>query len=743
MRGIFLASASAAALIVTSMPAQAQTSPPPQTSSRTDDNAARSESDEVIVITAQRRTERLQTTPISASVLSGQDLANQSIVSVDQLQFAMPSVTVDNFGQGLEFNIRGIGKGEHNTQTSTGVITYRDGVATFPGYIQEEPYFDVASVEVLRGPQGTLAGQNATGGAVFVTTNNPIINGGVHGFLQAQGGNYADAGLQGAINLPVSDTFAARVAFYGERRDGFYHITGPGGARYTGNNGDLREAAVRFSFLWRPSSRLTIVSKTDLDYIDLGAYPADPFRNRFRFFPVGSATPNPTYTDLFHITANSPQHARDKFVRSSLRIDYDFGGATLRSISAIQAANTTYTADLDGTATANSFFFDNVGENMFSQELNLLSPDNRRFTWLLGAYAQWNTYHFLRPFQFLIGTPPGNPATEYKLEGDNPERSLAVFGQVGFLITPRLKLELGGRYTESRTRNDVQIIQFGVPLDDQQTARSNNFSWKASLGWEVNGNNYLYAFRATGFRPGGLNVPVGFGVPDPFLPEHVTSYELGWRANFMNNHVRMTINGFYNDYRNFQVIIGFPTFPVFGIELNVPNTTRMYGAEAELEAHLGRFTFDIGASILHSSLGTFFATDPRAVSVLPCNPMTGPASASCFNLHGQEQTYAPNFTFNASAQYEFALGGGDTLTPRINFGHVAAQWATLFENVSRGDRLGVRNIFGAQLAWSHGPWTVTAWGTNITNQHYVGALNSGLDFAGPPRQYGMRVLRTF
>src|SRR6185312_10142367 len=197
-----------------------------------------------------------------------------------------PSLTVNNFGQGNDFDIRGIGKGEHNTQTSTGVITYRDGVATFPGYIQEEPYYDVASIEVLRGPQGTLAGQNATGGAVFVNTNNPILDGGVHGYLQGQFGNYTDAGLQGAINLPISDTFAARVAFYTERRDGFYHITGPGGARYTGNNGDLREAAVRFSFLWRPSSRLTIVSKTDLDYIDLGAYPADPFRNRFRFFPV-------------------------------------------------------------------------------------------------------------------------------------------------------------------------------------------------------------------------------------------------------------------------------------------------------------------------------------------------------------------------------------------------------------------------------------------------------------------------
>src|SRR5437868_9430220 len=199
MKAGLLASACAAALVAASTPAQAQTSPP----AGRNDAAAQDESNgNEVVVTAQRRTERLQTTPIAASVLSGSDLANQSIVNVDALQFAMPSVTVNNFGQGLEFNIRGIGKAEHNTQTTTGVITYRDGVATFPGYFQEEPYFDIARVEVLRGPQGTIAGQNSTGGAVFVSTNNPVIGGGVHGYLQGQFGNYTDVGLQGAINLP-------------------------------------------------------------------------------------------------------------------------------------------------------------------------------------------------------------------------------------------------------------------------------------------------------------------------------------------------------------------------------------------------------------------------------------------------------------------------------------------------------------------------------------------------------------
>ena len=112
-----------------------------------------------------------------------------------------------------------------------------------------------------------------------------------------------------------------------------------------------------------------------------------------------------------------------------------------------------------------------------------------------------------------------------------------------------------------------------------------------------------------------------------------------------------------------------------------------------------------------------------------------------------DQTYAPPFTFNFSAKYEFLFQSGDKLTPSINYGHVAAQWGTLFENASRGDRLEPRNILGAQLSWQHDSWTVTAYGTNLTDQHYVAALFSpagtSLDLAGSPRQYVIKALKSF
>jgi iron complex outermembrane recepter protein len=264
-----------------------------------------------------------------------------------------------------------------------------------------------------------------------------------------------------------------------------------------------------------------------------------------------------------------------------------------------------------------------------------------------------------------------------------------------------------------------------------------------ALNWIVDPSNFLYAFVSTGFRPGGLNVPVGLGTPAAFRQEEVTEYELGWKNRSFGGHLRTQLDAFYNSYDNFQVTVGYPAFPTFGFELNVPNTTEIYGFEAQTQASFGPLSFDAGVSWMQSSLGAFFATDPRIASFTACDPATGPASPSCIDLTDNEQTYAPNFTFNIAAQYEFTLGAEDTLTPRINFGHVSRQWATLFENPSLGDRIDARDIWGGQLAWTHGDIVTTLYTTNATDEHYVGALNSGLRFVGPPRQYGIRVMRTF
>jgi iron complex outermembrane receptor protein len=237
-------------------------------------------------------------------------------------------------------------------------------------------------------------------------------------------------------------------------------------------------------------------------------------------------------------------------------------------------------------------------------------------------------------------------------------------------------------------------------------------------------------------------VPVGLGIPPPFDEEKVNSYEAGWKSIWLDGKFRAQLTAFHNDYKNFQVIVGYPTFPTFGFELNVPGTTKISGFEAQVQANFDDWKFDAGLGVMRSNLGRFYAVDPRGASVVPCDPNTGPESAACRNLEGTDQTYAPDLTFNFGVQREFRWGE-DTITPRLNYGHVSQQWATLFQNEARGDRIGSRNILNAQLAWLHKSYLVTLYGTNLTDQTYVTAINSGLRFVGPPRQYGVRVATSF
>jgi len=719
-----------------------------------------------VVVTAQRRSEILSQSPVAASVLSGSELAEKGVVNADSLQFVSPSIVVNNFGQGLEFNIRGIGKAEKSALTTTGVITYRDGVPSFPGFFQGEPYYDVSNIQILRGPQGTVVGQNSTGGAVFVNTNNPVIGGEYNGFASLSYGNYRDVGVQAALNLPVSDTFAARVAIFNERRDSFYNITGPKGSPYTGNPGDIRQQAVRISLLWEPTDKLSILWKTDSVDLDMGAYVASKPQNRFLTIP-GTGAPNPTYSDLFSVTANAPQEARDKFVRSIFKADYTFdGGIKLRSVTGYGKGTSKWVADFDGTAdgipargpweavASNRTWYVNPDETQTSQEFNIISADNQPVTWLLGAFAVRNVYDFPSPdgtfelnYDTALAVGPFAPFYKYQFSGTTPQQSQAVFGQIGFAITPDLKLDIGARSTNSSSSNNLIINQVGTAIFQDQTAEEKNVSYKVSLGWKVNSDNYVYALKSTGFKPGGLNLKVAPTLPaDPFEKETIESTEVGWKSNFANGKGHLSMTGFYNDYKGFQVSVAYPLAPTFPIISNAAGNTRVSGFEAQVDYKIGALTLDGGIGVVDSSLGQFYAVDQRFLKGPACNQNTGPESASCVNLQGRQLTYSPSLTYNVSAKYDMAAWGGK-LTTVVNFGYVAEQWASLFQNTLYGDRLDARNILGGQLTYQKGGTSVTLYGTNLTNQQYVSAhwlVSSGnLDFAGPPRQYGIKLSQTF
>lgn len=713
-----------AAVLLWAGAAQAQQAPAASTTASEQQESTLEE----VVVTAERRTTNLQETAVAATVLSGADLENRGVTSLEQLQFVAPSTTVQNFGQGNFFNVRGIGKSEPTTAIGVGVTTYRDGVPVFPGYFQTEPYYDIGSVELLRGPQGTFAGTNATGGAVFINARNPDFTG-VNGYAMGQVGNYGNIKLQGAVNLPLTDTLAVRLAANSEVRDRFHTITGA----YTGHPGDVTSNSVRASLLWQPTTALRVLLKGDYNNLDFGGYPADP----------ALATNDP-----FHVTANGPHSGQDETARVSLNVSYVLdNGITFRSITGYQDGISEFSTDLDGTSALNNTFYDRVEEEVWSQEFNIVSPDDQRLTWILGAFWQYDDVVFpVTTFPrgaYHVGFPEG--AFDYYIFGETPKETKAVFGQVSFDVSDRLQVQVGARWSESTSTNDnvyTTYPAFGLALLQNDEVSAEKTTGKVSLNYKLDDNNFVYGFVATGFKMGGLNAPNFYVPASSFGPEDVTDYEFGWKSTMFDGRVRTQLGAYYMTYEGFQVVVGDPTVPLFNSIVNVAGETVLKGIEASAQMRLGQWSVDVGGAVSSSELGEFFAVDPRLARI-PCNPRTGPAAGNCQNLSGNSQSYAPELTFNAGLQYEFALSGGATLTPRVDYSHIGEAWTSIFNNPALGDRLEARDIVNLKLTYQRNDWTIAAYAVNATDQTYIAAVNAGLRYAGPPRQYGLNLMKTF
>ncbi|HWD67042.1 MAG TPA: TonB-dependent receptor, partial [Caulobacteraceae bacterium] len=670
--GLLLGGAAAGAIAaLLAAPAAAQTTP------KAEPTGSATQLQE-LVITAERRVTSLQKTAIAATVLSGEDLKKRGIDNIDMLQFMTPSLSIVDTGVGALVNIRGIGKSDQGQEVPPGTLIYRDGVSVTPGGIlSDEPYYDISGVEVLRGPQGTFAGENATGGAIFITETDPQLN---HfgGWVEGQYGNYNDARLQGAINIPIGDTFALRIATDDERRDSFFNVTGP----YTGGDGRLYLGAARISALWQPTKAFRAVLKVDYMDEDM-THPSGVF--------------NGDTSSLFDVTQAGHLLGIERQLRAVLQMNYVFDdGITIRSITGYQHGKVAATIDANGAASPASeiTYHANSVDRTVSQEIDVISPSTGRFQWVVGGVYQSDVVSQPNLSNWLSLTPGSTPATtpatcailargipcetvvldQYNAAKDG----WGVFGQGTFAITPSLKLQVGARYSAlSFTLNSLdELFLFNTPVLGQRivndTEKDSKLTGKIDLEWNVDDNNMLYAFVATGHKGGGINglgtlLPIFPGIPLPpatpsqlplqFGPENVTDFEVGWKANAFDNHLHTQLGGFYNDYTGFQVAFFDPALAA-GIDVNAGGHTTIDGVEAQAQAQFGGWSLDAGASYVHSSLGNIMAIDSR-------NPLAGPV-----NLSGRQQTYAPPWTVQVGVQYTFNLPGDSTLTPRIDFGYV-------------------------------------------------------------------------
>ncbi len=715
---------------------------------------------EEVVVTAEKRSMDLQKTSIAATVLQGDQLQSTGVFQMSDLQKASPSLSIQGAGLTQNVNIRGIGLDSGSPQVVPGVASYRDGLWE-PPIANTDAFYDIANVQVLRGPQGTFVGSNSTGGAIFITSNNPNFDG-VHGNVQVQGGNYSDFGGQGVVNLPISDDFAARIAVKGESRDSFYKQIGTS----TSHPGSLDERNGRLGLLWQPNDDLKILFKTEINAKSTGGY-ADTPAPTTTYYPF-------TPKDPFTLNYDTNTKNDELGIRNSLEINWNvFGdGTVLRSISGYQYLHVRNTYDTDATSRDVPFITIVPGppfpipfqpkqvehqlviERPISQEFNLISPDTGRFKWILGAY-------YLHDTRKVINTNPSDGIpSDLVVNLFTTLQAEAVFGQATYNLTPSLQIQAGLRYTHDSSKNSqnntVQIHvrpPYGpgiivVPASGRES--DNVLTGKVTVNYTINDDNYLYAFAAKGFKAGGFDL----GRPvDIFKPEIVWDYEAGWKATLFNQHVHTQIGGFYNDYTNLQVsAINFASGQ--NALTNIGKST-IEGMEASAQGRFGAWEFNLGAAYVYSKLGSLTIVDttsPPFPNPAPGVPQcTSPGvPAGCFDYTpylatatGKPNPFSPRYTFNFGTAYTFLLPNSDTLTPRVNYAYISSQWSTLLQLHPATDFIPGRGLWDIQLAYTHGNWRAEAYVTNLLDKRYVLGQFGLNNFEGPPRQFGLRLSRSF
>jgi iron complex outermembrane receptor protein len=609
------------------------------------------------------------------------------------------------------------------------VVIYRDGAPTLAGYFQNEPYFDMKSVEVYRGPQGTFVGKNAAGGAVFINTNDPEL-GHFRGSIEGGVANYNAWEGTGIVNIPVGDTTAIRLDYRHYERDDFYDsITG----NFTGHPGQVDNNSYRLGLRWDPNSNFSSVLKVDYHDLDFGGNPTTVYGEK----PLGN------------IVQNANFQYTDESLRAVLDLSYRFnGGVTLTSLSGYQDVDSVNNLDLNATLPTIYIFDSKANVKIYSEEINLISPDDQAFRWVFGLFWEKQDAE-LPPWQDGGFNFIGGPFTSLTYPWatspwQNNEKDWAVFAHGRYKITPAVELEAGVRYGKYE-KDQFTNWQLGdgatppsvawpgtTPGGEKQDMDEDSVDWQVAVDWSVTAEQYLYALVSRGHISGGINIFPPF---IQYKEMEVINYETGWKATWADNQFETQFTAYYeqfNDYQaNFAEVVGALNFPT---NRNAETDSNLWGIEFSGQARFGAFQLDLGLAYLQSELGTF--SDVQDPFLTPPNNIV--------NLSGAEIPFAPNFTGNIGIAYGIKMGNF-TLTPRADVSHMSETQAALWTEPQV--TLPERTLLNAQLTLEpdSGTWSAVLWGTNVTDKEYVGGIqnNATLYYAAPPGQYGLRFKYNF
>ncbi len=695
---------------------------------------AEEQSIEVIRVTSERRVKRIQDIPNSMTALSAQQLERKSVSRLDDLPFASPGLTVTDAGLTQSVNIRGIGLASGDPDVTNGVGTYIDGLFQ-PPIVSTLDYYDVEYIQVLRGPQGTFAGANSTGGAIMVDSRRPDTSGDFVGFAKLGLGNYAAKNASGALNIPLTETFAARVAFNYKKRDSFYDSVGTEPT----DAGSLDEQSARIGLRWDATDRLNFYLKYETADKDSGGYAVRPIQ--------GTEYADGRTDSIRKLSFNSPTANDEHADVLMLDVNYELtNGIAISWLSGKQDKHIENLYDIDATTLDDSTQHQYVEEKQVSHELNIVSPSGDGLEWVVGAYYQKN--------DIVVDIDNGPFPTEIDIT--NQKTTTGIFGQLGYQVTDDVKVEGGLRRVTFEAWADPDsgvVIGRGVISDDGVKVATidgdyedNATVGKVSVNWKLSDDSNLYSYVARGYKPGGINSSTS-----TFDPETVNAFEAGWKGRLLDNNLSLSVAAFYNDYKNFQstnIDITTGRSDVY----NVAAAT-IKGLEMSLQGQFGDLRVDVAASYVDSELKPTQPIVNTRESGTPNLPQCEDGvtdSDLCFDYSdyivdsiGGPNLFAPEYSFSLGAEYMFDLANGATLTPRLNYAWIDKQWTNLIYDPET-DLLASRGLLSAMMTYEQNEWKVHFYARNLLDKEYVsGQTTNNTEFYGAPRTFGVDVSYTF
>jgi len=658
---------------------------------------------EEITVTAEKKEQNLQKTSMSIAVVQGTELMDKGSEDLHAILKDVPSLVTTESSMGAKIAIRGVGQNMPIGVGESPVSTNFDGVYQMRWEAGVFGYFDIDRVEVLRGPQGMLYGRNATAGVVNVISSKPKV-GVTEGNVAIEVGDYNKMKAEAAINIPISDTFAGRLAFVTTKQDATT-------TDLYGGRDSQQGVATRLQIRYQPSDEVYVNLLTN--YVQ---------RNGSLMGPIYRSEWAKGNYDINNNTYPYSRVGRQKYnsLKFTLTAEFPIGPGVvtfLPSYENVAARSATYSLNPSTGLGQFSFGGQPYDNETKAAELRYASKSDTKVQWVGGLY--WTDTQ--EP-----GSPRDPPPAFIKYY-----KSYAVFGQITYPFSDTFRGIIGGRSSEDKKGYENNLL---APPKASFKFKYND--WKLGFEKDHSENLMSYFTLATGHRPGGYAEETGI----VFKTESLISGEYGLKSRFLDQRFQVNWDVYYYDYRDYQVTDGYQHYneetgltETVSMFFNVDKVTN-YGAEIEASALVGDATMlNFSITYLHAR----YKSDYR--------PHLTRDEVSAQSQKGMPLPQSPDFTVNASIDHTFLFSSGASLKPRVS-----ARWrddAYIAPVISPTRLQEAFTIVDATLTYSSKQkWSLNFYCNNVMDKMYMSGIGLGVQevvFPSNPRMVGVTFNITF